>query len=541
MRVPHATVLVGLALSCTNVNLYATSGNGPANPNVVEIQGTPCGVVPDGTHFPVKVLYIVDTSSDVRVRAMAQLQSISTSAEAVFQLAGITQLSFAWISMGPTVQNLTPMGFSQGAALVPVATGLVTNMTGNGPGIDILDAYSLAEDIISTDLAQTSAGERLRTRYVIALFTGTGPTPALTATQEGTLIQTLQSTVSALKAANAGQIAFDFYYWAPSGGGLSDTTGELLTDLAAAVSAPEAAQTSTSDGGFMTADAGTLGIPGGGFASGQVFLTPSSGFNFAQVNLAPMSTQFVHKQVLVWNRNVRATATGLEPDSDGDGLTDAEEKILGTDPTNPDTDGDGISDGVEVKVGRNPLVSEPVAGCMNYFTDTDGDGLTDCEEMLLGTDPSLADTDGDGLPDIVELSGGTNYLVRDDGLDNDGDGATNGEELLMNSDAWTSDLTLQALHGYRYHEATSTDSAGVDCVSATVSNIGLLNTLALPGGPGTGVNQIYVWMMLTPEGNPSSPGIARVDVIPVRLEGKTRSPPGATLPVQDTDFELLPY
>ena len=29
-------------------------------------------------------------------------------------------------------------------------------------------------------------------------------------------------------------------------------------------------------------------------------------------------------------------------DSDGDGLTDAEERALGTDPNNPDTDGDGL-------------------------------------------------------------------------------------------------------------------------------------------------------------------------------------------------------
>jgi hypothetical protein len=35
-------------------------------------------------------------------------------------------------------------------------------------------------------------------------------------------------------------------------------------------------------------------------------------------------------------------------DRDGDGLTDAEEALLGTDPNNPDTDGDGLPDGWEV-------------------------------------------------------------------------------------------------------------------------------------------------------------------------------------------------
>lgn len=46
-------------------------------------------------------------------------------------------------------------------------------------------------------------------------------------------------------------------------------------------------------------------------------------------------------------------------DSDQDGLTDQEEKMIGTDPQNADTDGDGYSDGKEVSSGYNPLKSAP--------------------------------------------------------------------------------------------------------------------------------------------------------------------------------------
>lgn len=42
-------------------------------------------------------------------------------------------------------------------------------------------------------------------------------------------------------------------------------------------------------------------------------------------------------------------------DSDGDGLTDEEERRLGTNPLNPDTDGDGYPDGLEVALGSDPL------------------------------------------------------------------------------------------------------------------------------------------------------------------------------------------
>ncbi|MBU1202834.1 hypothetical protein KKH39_02220 [Patescibacteria group bacterium] len=51
-------------------------------------------------------------------------------------------------------------------------------------------------------------------------------------------------------------------------------------------------------------------------------------------------------------------STGVLPDTDdtdGDGLTDYEESVLGTDPNNPDTDGDGYSDGQEMENGYNPL------------------------------------------------------------------------------------------------------------------------------------------------------------------------------------------
>ena len=46
----------------------------------------------------------------------------------------------------------------------------------------------------------------------------------------------------------------------------------------------------------------------------------------------------------------------LNPDVDGDGLSEIEEKnTYGTDPSNPDSDFDGFSDGAEVLCGSNPL------------------------------------------------------------------------------------------------------------------------------------------------------------------------------------------
>lgn len=149
------------------------------------------------------------------------------------------------------------------------------------------------------------------------------------------------------------------------------------------------------------------------------------------------------------------------PDTDGDGLLDGEEKGLfgqsvvtavtptGTVTTVPalddDSDNDGLSDWEEVNVtGTNPL-----------HWDTDGDGVSDANELIStsGTwpkrafdqesDPLDQDTDDDGLSDYIEwgnsglgtglgisrTTGGTHDttcpIVNDDDSDNDGlqDGA----------------------------------------------------------------------------------------------------------------------
>ncbi|MBX3044340.1 MAG: OmpA family protein [Candidatus Kapabacteria bacterium] len=85
----------------------------------------------------------------------------------------------------------------------------------------------------------------------------------------------------------------------------------------------------------------------------------------------------------------------FSPDSDGDGLTDDEERLLGTDPNNPDTDGDGLLDGEEVKKYK--------------------------------TDPLNPDTDGGGVNDGIEVRNGANPLDPDDDILNIGVG----ERIIM--------------------------------------------------------------------------------------------------------------
>jgi hypothetical protein len=83
-------------------------------------------------------------------------------------------------------------------------------------------------------------------------------------------------------------------------------------------------------------------------------------------------------------------------DTDGDGVTDNEERHGGIDPRQPDTDGDTLTDNQE----WNIIYSDP------SNQDTDGDGTQDGFEFYsYRTSPVLADTDGDQISDTDEVLG----------------------------------------------------------------------------------------------------------------------------------------
>ena len=139
-------------------------------------------------------------------------------------------------------------------------------------------------------------------------------------------------------------------------------------------------------------------------------------------------------------------------DADADGLTDAFEKLIGTNARLADSDADGFSDSHEVLVARtDPLaagnrirdadadglsdVTEKLLGTRVRDADTDGDRLTDAVEVALGTDPRRIDSDGDGVTDAAEAGSGSAYDI-DSGspvganADADGDGLTDTFEQL---------------------------------------------------------------------------------------------------------------
>lgn len=119
--------------------------------------------------------------------------------------------------------------------------------------------------------------------------------------------------------------------------------------------------------------------------------TPNAGYKFSHWAVANTTTGLNdtledNYVTLLGPDTIVAVFVTTIVDSDGDGLSDNDELVLGTDPNDPDTDGDGFSDGQEIALGSNPL-----DGC-----DPD-DNSEDCFDGIHFPTAFSPDGVGDGL------------------------------------------------------------------------------------------------------------------------------------------------
>ncbi len=507
----HCRRLAGLALAlcaCSEAHFERAPTPPPApRDNRIRIVGEFCTDDPDELQFPVKVLLIVDCS--LSLDTTDPPNPVSRRVAAVLELIELVEQAQADVSVAVerfegAANVLTQVdsdqdgrldrdGFTSDGDMLRVAAGELARTAAT---TDYDGALALAFALLDTDLRNADAVTRARSRYVVIFLSDGMPDPVdANHNNPTTILRRVDEIRNLADAFGVGELRLHTAYLA---------TGQPLAVQQPAI---DLLKSMAAHGG------GTLR----NYDNGEAI-------HFLRFDLTSLKRIFALKRFVAFNANARPQPGDVLPDSDGDGLADDHEQLLGTDFRSPDTDGDGFSDFLENKLqfsGYDPLAGHD-ASCHleNDRADSDGDGLADCEERFLGTSPALIDSDADGLPDGVEAVAGTNPSLPDADTDLDEDGTPNGDEVAGQTDPGDPDAAYRARTSARYALTALGQEAGRQCYAFEVDNLALAATAAArDGGPASaGANVVRLMFGETPFDSPAEPGTFRVACVRARYD-----------------------
>ncbi len=135
-------------------------------------------------------------------------------------------------------------------------------------------------------------------------------------------------------------------------------------------------------------------------------------------------------------------------DDDGDGISNGDEKLIGTNPALTDSDGDGVADGIEL-VDNQDTDKDGTIDALD--TDDDGDGImTAMENPDPNGDGSIADAadnDRDGIPDYLDADSSGEVILPKESeqkpVDTDQDMALAAADPAKTGDEVTNDSVSQ--------------------------------------------------------------------------------------------------
>jgi hypothetical protein len=529
--------VLGLLGACTDVELIPVT-----RPIALPVVGHFCSEDPTNLLSPVKVLFIVDTSSSMqtvdplakRRDAVQQVVDRYSSVEAIsfaimtFPGAAAGGETGAQICSYESVECTTTILPGHSAFTTdPEVLRRAIDATGEADGPSpFRSTLHLAGQLLTEDIA-LDPEQATRTHYEVIMLADGVPCPA----ESSDAILAEVQTIAELSARGTARPTLHTVFL---DGAVSDTCGnsftasEILDDIAAAC--------------------------GGRFISIQ----DADSIDLLRVVETDLRRPFELRFVVAENRNARLRdvpgALIIEPDSDGDGLSDREEEMLGTSPMARDTDADGCSDKLEL---ADDTMDPWVAGfavqpshcyCREAMRtqDSDGDGLLDCEEIYIGTDKRRFDSDGDMLPDGLEFRAGSNPSTPTIGLyDQDEDGRPDQDEIRVhlrtdvNEDslATPEDESYAQLFSYQYTvELESEPVDGVSCYQIRIDNISLAYAKGITsrGKNSLGENNIELTFVQLPAAGPVDDVIIRHVVLRQHLLDKRR-----LLPARSS-IEFLP-
>jgi hypothetical protein len=186
-KVPLWLASAGAALlvvgsGCTDVGLYEQRIN-PYEEDILTVSGNVCSDDPRQRNFPVKVLFLVDTSQPLTDEANDPVGFRGKAVRDVVELWGkFSNYSFGIIDYGALVTNRIEGGFTRNTSLLNAQTEAIQGSSGacqGGSCRNIRGALSLASSLITGDILASDPGEVARTSYVLVMFANGPPVPAV--------------------------------------------------------------------------------------------------------------------------------------------------------------------------------------------------------------------------------------------------------------------------------------------------------------------------------------------------------------------------
>lgn len=458
-------VALGLALplACTDAKLEQIPSPPTYRDDKLQVSGGFCTRTPESLVFPLRVMFIVDSSVSMEANDPPDPMTGITGRERAVRDTWTTLLDqgaegikFSVIRFSAQAQPQTGIDldadslpdtyFTADRQLLDVATASLnaTDRTTN-----YLNALGEAYYEIRTELAAAEKESLPLSKYIVVFLSDGEPDTDNNTERENSreeILEAVDQIRELTKNFRVGTFQFHTAFISSGQAAADNGAKELLKAMA-----------DTGNGNFRS------------FPSGEEL-------NFLFVDFTVLRRVFTLRSFGVFNQNmtldldqIPAPAPPVYPDAGMDGGADA----------GMDADA-GPVEPIEIPTAPNIPAQMFVDSngsteleCGEPMADTDGDGLSDVQEVLARSNPLVRDTDDDGLNDYLEWSfreDGLNLLDPADSrcfvpspcIDQDMDGFC---DCVLDSDAdGTCDCTTDT-------EEPCLDAAGHDCLDADMDGL----------------------------------------------------------------------
>lgn len=400
MRLRHLLPIVALTLSvgsCTDAELEPIPSERAQRDDKIEVSGSFCTRTPESLVFPLRVLFVIDSSVSMEVTDPPDPVTGETGREVAVRTTwedlmaqGVEGVRVGIVRFSSQAQSRTPVDtngdgipesyFTSDQVQLTAATQALrqTDRTTN-----YINALGEAYVEIRNELLNAELESLPLSKYVVVFVSDGIPDVDQSDDRGNNADQILESVEAINKLADTfrvGDFAFHTAYISSGQAAFDAEARDLLKRMA-----------NVGNGNFRS------------FPNGEEL-------NFLFIDFSVLRRIFTLKTFAAINQNVVMDNAQFVPSSN------ESPPMEDPDPVMPDPMMSGSMEPGGVPAPPNPymfvdLDDNDTIDCGEPLVDTDGDGLSDKVEIEIGTHPLVRDTDDDGLNDYLE------WDLRDDGLD----------------------------------------------------------------------------------------------------------------------------